>query len=82
MKWQYKILTDPREAELNALGADGWELFHAHFEPRGPKIDGNAGGGGGALGVAGGMGPDGGRVGGRVYEPSGCLRALLRKSFD
>jgi len=24
--WEYKILPDPHEAELNKLGAEGWEL--------------------------------------------------------
>jgi hypothetical protein len=24
--WEYKVVSDPRESELNALGEQGWEL--------------------------------------------------------
>lgn len=40
MRWQYKIETGSDEDEVNALGADGWELFHAHWEPVGPLPEG------------------------------------------
>lgn len=27
--WEYKILEDPNETDLNKLGADGWEFIFA-----------------------------------------------------
>lgn len=30
---QYKVVDNPTEIEMNSLAAEGWELFHAHFNP-------------------------------------------------